>query len=89
MATIRCRLTLTASNPKRWHISARIQLTALGVGCDPSKMRTYMGIRNGAGEVVFTVPKPNIETIQAHIRYRLIDDITGYRNNWKRLNAHS
>ena len=85
VATIRCRLTLVTSTPERWHISARIQLTAPGVGCDPSKMRTYMGIRNVANEVIFTVPQPNIEAIQAHIRYRLIDDMTGYRNNWKRL----
>ena len=86
IATIRCRLTLAATdNPNRWHISARIQLTALGVGCDPSKMRTYMGIRNGANEVLFTVPAPNIEAIQPYIRYRLIDSATGYRNNWHKI----
>ena len=84
VATVRCRLTLATNTPERWHISARIQLTAPGVGCDPSKMRTYMGIRNGASEVVFTVPKPNIEAFQAHIRYRLLDEVTGYRNNLKK-----
>ena len=82
VATIRCRLTLATSAPDRWHISARIQLTAPGVGCDPSKMRTYMGIRNQNNEIVFNVPNPNIEDYQVYLRYRIMDSRTGYRNNW-------
>ena len=83
VATIRCRLTLaTTDNLDRWHISARIQLTAPGVGCDPSKMRTYMGNRCSDNEIVFNVPNPNIEDYQVHLRYRLIDSVSGYRNNW-------
>lgn len=81
LATIRCRLTMTATDaPDRWHISARIQLTAPGVACDPSKMRTYIGIRYPNNEIVFNVPGPNIEDYQVHLRYRLIDSFTGYRN---------
>lgn len=81
VATIRCRLTMTATDtPDRWHISARIQLTAPGVACDPSKMRTYIGIRYPNNEIVFNVPGPNIEDYQVHLRYRLIDSFTGYRN---------
>jgi len=89
--TLRCRLTLqNTDNPARWHVSARIQLTAPGVGCDPGKMRTYMGIRYQQNEVVFSVPSPNTEDYQMHLRYRLIDSVTGYRNNWKkRLNLTS
>ena len=88
MATIRGRLSLTGTdNPERWHISARIQFTAPGVGCDPSKMRTYLGIRNQHNEIVFNVPNLNIEDYQVHIRYRLIDSITGYRNNWYKVLA--
>ena len=35
--SIRCRLTLqNTDNPERWQPTARIQLTAPGVGCDPS-----------------------------------------------------
>ena len=85
VATIRCRLTLATSTPDRWHTSARIQLTAPGVGCDPSKMRTYMGIRYPDNEIVFNVPNQNIEDYQVHLRYRLIDEETGYRNNWHKL----
>ena len=85
VATIRCHLTLAATDtPERWHISARIQLTAPGVGCDPSKMRTYMGIRNPDNEIIFNVPSPDIEDSHVHLRYRLIDSVTGYRNNWHR-----
>lgn len=81
--SLRCRLTLqNTDNPARWHVSAKIQLTAPGVGCDPGKIRTYMGIRNSDNEIVFNVPSPEIEDYQVHLRYRLIDFTTGYRNRW-------
>lgn len=81
--SLRCRLTLqNTDNPARWHVSAKIQLTAPGVGCDPGKMRTYMGVRYTDNEIVFNVPRPEIEDYQVHLRYRLIDFTTGYRNRW-------
>ena len=84
--TIRCRLTLTdTTHPERWHLSARIQLAAPGVGSDPSKMRNCMNTRKHGNEVEFSVPNPGFTSIQAHIRYRLIDETTGYRNNWCKL----
>lgn len=84
-ATIRCRLTLADTvHPERWHLSSRIQLTAPGVGCDPGKMRTYMGVRNTENKIVFNVPCPDIVDYNIHLRYRLIDEVTGYRNNWQR-----
>ena len=84
--SLRCRLTLqNTDNPARWHVSAKIQLTAPGVGCDPGRMRTFMGIRGQQDEIVFNVPRPDIEDYQVHLRYRLIDDITGYRNNWNKV----
>ena len=94
-ATIRCRLTLADTvHPERWHLSARIQLTAPGVGCDPGKMRSCMGIPAGpikigqntsSQDVLFTTATSGIlGQNQAYIRYRLIDSATGYRNNWKR-----
>lgn len=83
--TLRCRLTLqNTDNPARWHVSAKIQLTAPGVGCDPGKMRTYLGVRSSENEIVFNVPRPDIEDYQVYLRYRLIDSVTGYRNNWKK-----
>jgi hypothetical protein len=83
--SLRCRLTLqNTDNPTRWHVSARIQLTAPGVGCDPGKMRTYLGVRSSENEIVFNVQRPDTEDYQVHLRYRLIDSVTGYRNNWKK-----
>ena len=85
MATIRCRLTLTATDtPDRWHVSAHIQLSPSGVGYDPGKMRSYLGIKNPNNEIVFNVPGPNIIDCHVYLRYRLIDSVTGYRNNWKK-----
>ena len=77
-----CRLTLqNTDNPALWHVSAKIQLTAPGVGCDPGKMRTYLGVRGSENEIVFNVPRPDIEDYQVYLRYRLIDSVTGYRNH--------
>ena len=85
IAIIRCHLTLTATDTlERWHISARIQLTAPGVGSDPSKMRTYLATRTAPNEIVFHVPQKDTEDYQVHLRYRLIDSVTGYRNNWNK-----
>ena len=91
--TLRCRLTLSDTvNPERWHLSTRIQLTAPGVGCDPSKMRSCrpdsispesIDTTTSTRTLTFNVTAhSNIKGYQAHIRYRLIDSITGYRNNW-------
>ncbi len=86
VVTLRCCLTMTDTvHPERWHLSARIQLTAPGVGCDPSKMRSCMAIRTNGNEIEFQIPNPGLTFIQAHFRYRLIDEVTGYRNNWKKL----
>ena len=86
VATLRCRLTLTDTvHPERWHLSARIQLTAPGVGCDPSKMRSCIATRTQGNEIEFQVSNPGLISIQPHIRYRLIDEVTGYRNNWHKV----
>ena len=83
--SLRCCLHLSGTdNPERWHVSARIQLAPTGVGSDSGKMRSCMGIRTSNNEVLFTVSKPNIQEYTPHIRYRLIDEVTGYRNNWQK-----
>ena len=81
--SLHCRLTLqNTDNPTRWHVSARIQLTANGVGCNPGKMRSCMTTITHGNDVKFLVPNPGLTSIHPHIRYRLIDEVTGYRNNW-------
>ncbi|MBO7110640.1 MAG: hypothetical protein J6W18_01685 [Bacteroidaceae bacterium] len=83
--SLRCRLTLqNTDNPARWHVSAKIQLTAPGVGCDPGKMRSCMATHLSDTEIAFTVPNLGLEDYKVHIRYRLIDEVTGYRNNWNK-----
>lgn len=82
---LRFRLTLqNTDNPARWHVSAKIQLTAPGVGCDPGKMRSCMATHLSDTEIAFTVPNLGLEDYKVHIRYRLIDEVTGYRNNWNK-----
>ncbi len=86
IATLRCRLTLADTvHPERWHVSARIQLASLGVGFNPGKMRSYLGIRNQDNEIVFNVPYQNNEDYQVHIRYCLIDGLSGYRTSKRSL----
>ena len=97
VATLHCRLTLADTvNPERWHLTARIQLTALGVGCKPGLMRSYIpdsvnpiSVRQSTTTraLIFTVTAPSLIAYQAHIRYRLIDTITGYRNNWIKVSC--
>ena len=83
--SLRCRLTLQdTDNPARWYVSAKIQLTAPGVGCDPGKMRSCMATHLSDTEIAFTVPNLGLEDYKVHIRYRLIDEVTGYRNNWNK-----
>ena len=94
--TLNCRLTLTDTvNPKRWHLTAKILLTAPGVGFNPGLMRTYrptsvspvsIGPTTSTRAVTFTVTAPNkMNECQTQIRYLLIDNVTGYRNNWQKI----
>lgn len=86
VATIHCRFFLTATdNPERWHISAKIQLSSTGQSCNPGLMRTYLAIHTAPNEIVFHVPHPDTKDYQAHLRYCLIDAITGYRNRMSYL----
>ena len=95
VTALRCRLTLTdIVNPVRWHLSARVQLTASGMGSYSGYMRSCMvthsspiNIIHDTSSLVITLNAANsiIGHIRAHIKYCLIDDITGYRNNWQRV----
>jgi hypothetical protein len=99
LATIRCRLTLAdTTHPERWHLSARIQLTAPGVGFNPGLMRAYrptsvnfvsIGPTTSTRVVTFSVTAhSNINEYQVQIRYRLIDLVTGYSNNWLKTSIY-
>ena len=49
----------------------------------------YMGIRCSDNVIVFNVPSQGTEDYQVHLRYRLIDVITGYRNNWLGIQSNT
>ena len=61
-------------------------------------MRSYIAIpddnivinqNTSTRNVTFTIAGSLADgPIQAHIKYRMIDEITGYRNNWKLLLSH-
>ena len=36
-------------------------------------------------DLTFNLTQKGQSPLCAHIRYRLIDELTGYRNNWQRL----
>lgn len=95
IATLRCHLILTDTvHPERWHLTAKILLTAPGVGFNPGLMRTYaptsvspvtIGPTTSTRAVTFTVTAPTQTECQAHIKFLLIDNITGYRNNLQKI----
>lgn len=84
-------------DPDRYRLSARIQLTAPGRGCNPGHMRTYLAqtisvrrFRDYCTVRVSFVITPsdfrmngNGAEVQIYLRYRLIDTITGYRNDFR------
>lgn len=82
--SIHCRLILhNTHNPNRWHPIAKIQLSHPGESCRQGLMRTYVGIRTNNNEILFYVPFPVLEDYTVHIRYCILDDITGYRSQYK------
>lgn len=93
VVTVKCRLTLTdIIQPERWHLSSMVQITDKGMGANPGKMRSFMA--TPASSVIISLSTSRISyclsipisriinPCQIHLRYRLIDSITGYRNNW-------
>ena len=87
------RLTLCGtSNPSRYRVLGKIQIEEPGSGRNPGKMRNYLSASIPAADVsqiTFTLPNPlpTYPSIQIHIRYLLLDTVTGYRSNYHTLSA--
>lgn len=90
---LRCRLTLADTDqPNRWHLVASVQLVPQGVGRNPGLMRSYIASVSDCINISplssiqvasFTISASKITgRSQAYVRYRLLDSVTGYRNNW-------
>ncbi len=87
------RLTLCGtSNHSRYRVLGKIQIDEPGTGRNPGKMRNCISASIPAAEVSpikFTLPNPlpTHSAIQIHIRYLLLDSITGYRSQYHALSA--
>ena len=72
----------------RYRVLGKIKIAEPGTGCHPGLMRNYLSPSvpdNTSSEVVFTMPlnRMDLETFQVHMRYLLLDNIAGYRSNFK------
>lgn len=96
---IRCRLVMPGcSNPGRYAILGKIQLTRAGAGCNPGLMKNVLAdvaFTTGAGPGLAeffihdyrTFCGLDSDRYSLHMRYLLIDRDTGYRCHWKKLTA--
>lgn len=85
---LRFRLTLCGTDKfSRYRVLGKIQIAEPGVGCHPGLMRNYLSqsVPDGScSEIVFSVPRErmDLETFQIHVRYLLLDTVTGYRSQY-------
>ena len=90
---LRFRLTLCGTEEfSRYRVLGKIQVTEPGAGCHPGLMRNYLSPSVPEGtcsEIVFTVPRNrmDLEVFQVHVRYLLLDTVTGYRSQYNRASA--
>ncbi len=94
---LRVRMTIYGSNtPMRYALLGKIQFSKPGYSYRANRFRNYLAqeteeetssngyIRN-IRELVFFVPEPTNLDFQLHIRYLLLDRVTGYRSNYQYL----
>lgn len=87
------------TNPLRYRILGKIQLVEFGSGCNPGKMRNFLATETtetptNPREITFTIP--NYKSLfglsdqpqyTLHLRYLLLDTVTGYRNTYHKLSS--
>jgi hypothetical protein len=87
------RLTMCGTQDySRYRVLGKIQLAAPGTGRNPGLMRNYLSPsvpENASSEILFTIPKlAGIEAMyQLHMRYLLIDNMTGYRSQYHTIST--
>ncbi len=90
-------------NPERYALLCKVQLTEAGKGCNPGKMRNFlaeeateddMATDSGSSRpVALTIPictsfpEVSAANCSLHLRYMLIDRLTGYRSQYQKLSA--
>ena len=89
--------------PERYALLCKVQLTEAGKGCNPGKMRNFLAeevteddMATGScpsRPVALTIPVrtafPGVSaaTCSLHLRYMLIDRLTGYRSQYQKLST--
>lgn len=93
MLQIRFRLWLSGTDePHRYRLLTKIQVAAAGRGCNPGKMRNCLTVASFDPGIVKTsciIPAELIgaSSLQLHVHYLLIDTVTGYRSNFRKLSV--
>ena len=89
--------------PERYALLCKVQLTEAGKGCNPGKMRNFLAeevteddMATGSCQsrpVALTIPictsfpEVSAANCSLHLRYMLIDRLTGYRSQYQKLSA--
>lgn len=89
--------------PERYALLCKVQLTEAGKGCNPGKMRNFLAeevtkddVATGSGSsrpVALTIPvctafpEVSASSCSLHLRYMLIDRLTGYRSQYQKLST--
>lgn len=75
---------------KRYIPVAKLQLTKVGEGLNPGKMRNHIASSSGSlSEIYFTIydyvgySGYSLEEYQLYMRYFIIDNLTGYRSSFR------
>lgn len=75
--------------PERYRLLCKVQVTQVGKGSNPSKMRNHLAEPVGEDVAAISVVVPTDivreSEVQLHVRYLLIDTVTGYRSNYRKL----
>ena len=84
--------------PLRYRLLGKIQLCESGKGCHPGKLRNFLSIETtqiptNTRKITFSIPdyrsvwNLDLQEYTLHIRYLLLDTVTGYRNTFQKLSC--
>ncbi|MCM1177810.1 MAG: hypothetical protein NC335_08710 [Bacteroides sp.] len=89
MLRIRFRLFLQDNEDySRDRVLGKIALLTPGTGCKTSQLRNYLAEESEEpGIIEFVISSDNSTSQQLHIRYTLMDSLSGYRSQYQRLSV--
>ncbi len=77
-----------SSEPSRYRLLCKVQAGTEGVGVNPGLMRNYLSKSipvQESSEMDIYIPYSGGTSIQVHMRYLLIDSVSGYRSQYNKL----